>query len=458
MTLSKDQAKKELWKRGVLSWKLHKGQSHIYKTIKSLPTETREALIFCSRRWGKSYLGIIMAMEICLSQSNIEVAIIAPSLKQTKSIITPIINKIAEDAPEGLIKQTKSELIWKVGKSTLVIAAFDTAVEACRGREFAAIFLEESALAPIEEYDYIINSVLRPTLMHTRGRIHHLTTPPKQLNHPIYTTTLPSCAIKNAFFKFTIEDNPLLTPEVIEQEIEAMGGRDNPNCQRELFCEMIKDDSTLVIPEFDINRHVKPLKLPEYYFALTSIDFGGSLDKHGIVLCYYDFQRAKFCIYREALLDKNTPTIDIKKASLELESQIKWHKSQPNRLGDAPGQIRIDLAREDFSCRMPTKEKGSVEANINAIRLAFQRDQIEIDPSCTKTIATFQYGSWLTNKQDWQRTPELGHLDLLAATLYAYKHINKSNPYPSHYQMQPDTHYYEPKQEQSTEALLQLFA
>ena len=455
LPISKQQAAKELWRRGVLKWKLQAPQPAIYNAIRSLPPEVREILIFCSRRLGKSYLGVVMALEDCLTNDNVEVAIIGPNLKQTKSIITPILNQIKTDAPDGLIKQTKSELLWTVGKSTLVIAAFDTALESVRGRAFFNIYLEESGLANIEEYEYTINSVLRPTLMTSRGKIIHLTTPAKQVNHPLHAITLPSCASNNALFNYTIEANSRMTKEQIEEEIESMGGRDNAHCQRELFCRIVKDESSLIIPEFDPSRHIKSLTLPEYYNALTSIDFGGSLDKHGIVLCFYDFKRAKFCVFREALLDKNTPTINIKTTALDIEKSIRWNK--PNRLGDAPGQIRIDLASEDFYCRQPTKEKGSVEANINAIRLAFQRNQIEIDPSCTKTIATLQYGSWLSNKEDWQRTPELGHLDLLAATLYAFKHIDKSNPYPPNYQLNRAEHYYEPEINQTTDALLELF-
>ena len=430
--MSKNAAKHVLWKRGCLVWKLHEGQEFIYQKVNSLPQNTREALLLCSRRWGKSYLGIIMALERCLQNDNIEVCICGPNLKQTKAIITPLINKIIEDAPEGLIKQQKSELLWKVGKSTLVIAAFDTATESCRGRDFDNIYLEESGLAPIEGYDYILNSVLRPTLMHRRGRIVHLTTLPKPLNHPLITTTLPKCVSSESFYSFTIEDNPLLTKEQIEKEIESMGGRDNPNCQRELFNRLVKDESSLVIPEFDLNRHVTKLTLPSHYYALSTLDLGGSMDKSGILVCYYDFQRAKFCVYREDLLDKNTSTSEITEATLELEKNIRWIQDYPYRLCDAPGLVRIDLSAQGFVCIQPAKEPGSVEANINALRLAFHRDEIEIDESCVKTISTLQFGSWTTNKKDWQRTPELGHLDLLAALLYGYRYANKNNPFPLH--------------------------
>lgn len=427
--VSRNKAIHTLWSRGCLEWKFHAGQRHIYNTVKSLPKDTREALFFCSRRWGKSYLGIIMALERCLQKPNIEVAIIGPNLKQTKNIITPIINKICIDAPAGMVKQTKSELVWKVGKSTLVIAAFDTAAEACRGRDFEDIFLEESALADPEEYDYIMNSILRPTLMHSKGRIYHLTTPPKLLNHPLLTITLPKCKLGNSFFEFTIESNPLLTKEDIEKEIQEMGGRGNPNCERELFCGIIKDESSLVIPEFRMDC-VKKIDLPTHYNPLTAIDIGGAQDKHAILIGYYDFLKAKVVIYREALLEKNTPSSEVISTCLSLEQQFRQHT--PNRLGDMPEQLRIDLSSNGFITWQPLKEPGSVEANINALRLAFHRGEIEIDESCKLLQSTLEFGSWQSSKKDWQRTPELGHLDLLAAMLYFYKHLNKTNPYSLH--------------------------
>jgi hypothetical protein len=388
-----------------------------------------------------------MAIEDCLQHPGSTVAIIGPTLKQTRDILKSLVRDVIIDAPKGLIRETKSELLWNVGTSQLVIAAFDTAIEAVRGRKFHNIYLEESGLSNLNEYDYTINSVLRPTLMHSRGKIIHLTTPAVEVNHPMHTKTMADCAANDALFIYTIEDNPLLTKDQIDEEIKAMGGRDAIHVRRELFCEIVKDVSLVVIPEFD-DRHIKTIVLPSHAYYLTSIDFGGSMDQTGIVMCFYDFVRDKICIYKDKLIPRNTATKDVRAEVYLMEDGTKWLEG-PRRLADAPGQIRIDLGSEDFYVAQPRKEKGSLEANINALRLAFTRDEMEVDPSCIKLIATLRYGSWLLNKEDWQRTPELGHLDLLAALLYAQRHIDTRNPYPAMMGKHKETHHTRVKDHES---------
>lgn len=446
MNKDKLKTKHELWRRGVLTWKLHKGQKRVYESLKALPKPIREAVILISRRWGKSYLGVIMALEDCLKNPGVQVMIIGPDLKQTRKIITPIINKIIKDAPSGLIKQTKSELTWTIGESTLMIGAFDTALESTRGLEAFNIYLEESAMADENEYEYTLSSVLRPTLMHSRGRITHLTTPPRSENHPFVTETMPEASINNALHIYTIHDNPLLSAQDIADEIKSMGGKDNEHCKRELFCQIVPNKSSIIVPEFD-DRHIKTLDVPAYTYFLTSIDFGGVKDNHAILLGYYDFVRRKRCYVDEQWLDINTGTNDVLEAvrSLEARNSVKWLFGHPLRIVDAPGQTMVDIRRLDLECRPPDKGKDSVEDGIQALRVAFLNDEIEIDPRCKMLILTLKHAQWDKNRKDFQRTKTLGHCDMLAALSYHFRHQNiYDNPIPQNLGLNAVQHYFEP--------------
>ena len=429
-------AKHELWHRGVLTWKLHEGQRKVYNLIQNLDPKVREVVLLISRRWGKSYLGCVMALEDCLRNPGGQVFIVGPTIKQTRRILTPIIRKITEDAPDGLIQQTISDLTWRVGDSTLLLGAFDTAFESFRGMEASSIYFEETGLSGIEDYDYVMKSVFRPTLMHTRGRMYHNTTPPKDLDHPFIFDTMVSAAANKSLFIYTIEDNPLLSKEDIESEIIAAGGRESQHCKRELFCQIERDDQRLILPEFDENRHVKTLDTPPHTFFLTSIDFGGVKDNHAELVCYYDFARNKVCFTDEEWLEINTGTNEIIQRALSMEQRVgvKWVRGNPRRIVDAPGQTHVDLKRMGFICDLPAKGKDSVEDGIQAMRVALLRDQIEIDPRCTKLIETCKYASWNHLRKDFQRTPSLGHCDMLAAMSYAFRHLDKlNNPYPHKY-------------------------
>ncbi len=443
-------AKEELWKRGNLTWKLHSAQKEIYAKISSLSPSVREAVVLISRRWGKSYLGVLLALEDCLKNPGAQVFIVGPSLKQTRKIITPLIKEIIQDAPRGLIKQQKTDLSWTVGEATLLIGAFDTALEAFRGLRAHAIYLEESGLADIEEYAYTLKSVLRPTLMHSRGRIYHLTTPPKEENHPFVLETLPEAALNNAVFIKTIWDNPLLTKETIQAEIDSLGGPDSPHCRRELFCEIVRDEERVIVPEFSEKNYLTERR-PTHASFITSIDFGGIRDNHCSLIGYFDFLRAKVCILGEVWLPINTGTEEIVEATKQKEAElkVKWLRS-PKRVVDVPGQIYVDLKRMGLECTLPTKGKDSVEDGIQALRVAFSRGQIEVsEKGCPVLIQTLKYGMWNRHRTDFMRTEALGHCDALAALSYLYRHIDThTNPYPADEGKTSDNHFIEHRKSQ----------
>lgn len=445
MTTSK--VKSELWRRGVLTWKLHAGQKKVHAALLALPQSVREAVVLISRRWGKSYYGVVSAIQDCAGGDNRQVFIIGPDLKQTRRIITPLLNKIAADAPIGFIKATKSDLTWRIGNSTLIIGAFDTALESLRGLEAYSMYLEESALANAAEYEYTLTSVLRPMLMHSKGRIVHLTTPPRSEIHPFVTKTLPEAELNKALHIYTIEDNPLLSKEDIEDEIKAMGGRDSEHCQRELFCRIVRNVSSLIVPEFSENA-IKPITMPSHYYALSSIDFGGVKDNHAGVLGYFDFERNKTCYVDETWLDINTGTNEIVFAIREMEKRnntVWLNDGNENRVIDCPGQTYVDLRQTfEFSCYTPRKGKDSVEDGIQALRVAFLNGEIEIDPRCTMLIATLKHGQWNDLRKDFQRSAALGHCDMLAALSYHFRHIDKvNNPFPPNLGKSRQTHFVE---------------
>lgn len=455
--MKNNKAKHELWRRGILSWKLHPVQLIVYIALRALPKSIREAVVLIARRWGKSYLGVLMAIEDCIRNPNKQVFIVGPSIKQTRRIITPIIRDICADAPPGMIKQTKSDLTWAIDDSTLLIGAFDTALESFRGLEAFSIYLEESGLADSQEYEYTLKSVLGPALMNTQGRIHHLTTPPREEDHPFVTTTVPSAILNNSYYTYTIEDNPRLSKEEIESEIKAAGGRGSEHCERELFCKIVKDRERLLLPEFDESIHVKDIVKPSHSFFITSIDFGGTKDPHAGLLGYYDFERNKVCIIDETWLPINTGTDEIIKAHLDMETRnnVAWLKGSPQRVIDAPGQVLTDIKRLGYSGGLPQKGKDSVSDGIQALRTALTKGSLEIHPKCIKLITTCKYGRWDKNKEDFQRTDALGHCDPVAALSYLFRHIDRSNnPFPQHLGLNRDDHYFERDREYDNMATL----
>jgi hypothetical protein len=86
---------------------------------------------------------------------------------------------------------------------------------------------------------------------------------------------------------------------------------------------------------------------------------------------------------------------------------------------------------------MPIKQDWV--AGMNAMQVAFSLDQIEVDESCTLLIETLESGQYNKQKTDFDRSQALGHCDAAAALLYAWRSVNRDNPYQAYYQAGQNT-------------------
>jgi hypothetical protein len=282
-----------------------------------------------------------------------------------------------------------------------------------------SIYLEESGSSDPETFDYVVKSVLYPTLMHSRGKIIHLTTPALTIDHPLHTQTIPSTSTNGAFFRYTIRDNPLLTDDVIAAEIDSLGGYESAHTKRELFCEIVKDDNIIVVPQFDDRKHIRDLSLPDDAYYWVAGDVGGVRDKTVFLLMAFDYAIDKIYVVREMVADTQTATSEIVKRALEMEAGRNL-----SRFVDAPGQLFIDLASTyNYPCFPP--EKLEFEHNIHRLQTAFWKDQVFVHPSCKLLITTLRSGQLNKQRTDFSRSKDMGHCDALAALIYGIRHADR---------------------------------
>lgn len=426
----KDQQKKiltdALWASGNLKYKLHSAQLTIYSALRSLPPSTREALLLISRRFGKSYLAVVLAMEDAIRTGK-TVLLVGPSEKQIVRIATPLINAIAADAPEGFVQPKKSEKLWKVGPGTVMIGGYDTASESFRGLEFVNIYFEEAGAADDDNFEYILYSVLFPTLMHTKGKIVHLGTPSPKVDHPLHSMLIPKTKKLKSFFTFTIDDNPLLSDADIEAEIETMGGRDNISVRRELFCEIVRDDLSSLVPEFSAAKFVREISVPTHRLSLICGDVGGVRD-HTVIHLIGSDEYGRIVFIDECAFPPKTSTRDMVQQALEMEKRNGLSVNSITRRVDTPGQMNVDLASTyGYPVLLPSKK--SFEATIAELRKPFRDDNIIISPKCELLIATLENGSFNKQGNDFARNSYLGHMDAAASAVYGIRHYQvKGDP------------------------------
>lgn len=444
----------ELWRRGVLSWKFHAGQQVVYDSIKKLPSNVKEALALIARRWGKSYAGCAMAIEDCLRTPGATVAIIAPTIKQAANIVAPLIREIIKDAPKGLIRQSKSQYKYVFANgSELILGGFDTAVESFRGLKLYNIYLEESGQAAQDDYEYILSSVLLPTLLHTHGRIIHLTTLSRVPNHPLHTVTIPKTKLAGSFFSYDIYANPLLTKEDIEEFCQAMGGPESPAWKRECLNILSRDETVLCIPEWDASKYVRELPLPERYNIWVGGDLGGTRDKSVLHIISYDFVNDCILFLDELAFDNSTSTKAITAAAKAKEAN--YQRPMLRRI-DASGQTLTDLMQTyEYPAMLP--DKTSLDASVNVIRHHLTQGKVLISPKCKLLIATLESQTFNKQRTDLERTNELGHGDALMSAVYGIRHAVKTNPYPANYKQPRSTHYTEDPYPNNSHPLVRAF-
>jgi hypothetical protein len=272
-----------------------------------------------------------------------------------------------------------------------------------------------------------MKSDLGPALTRSAGgKMIFLTTPPKVPDHPFIQETIPLAQLKNAYYKYTIYDDQMLTEEQFRACVERCGGIDTVEFRREYLCEVVRDERVTVLPSFNKEFHVKPMNLPEYYHPEITIDWGGVRDNTHAVLTTYDWNRNMFLVMAEKVYPPNTSTSLIRQEiGRDWEANYRIYAVW----ADVPGQIQVDLINDPrFNIQIP--QKTDFLAAVQNLDVMFRQNQIEIDPSCKVLIATCDSGQFNKQRTDFARTLAFGHCDGIAALMYAVRMRTYENPWP----------------------------
>lgn len=428
----------ELFRRGELHFMLHDGQRKIARTIEG--SESKELLVLCSRQFGKSFFGLVYALTYLQKKPRTKAYIFAGTNKDAMDIVNDNLSVIQRLAPQGWLLRHKTERRWFLqNDSQLRIGSLEEP-DATRGRNCNLVLIEEGAAAcSSDQFRYAISSVIGPMLLRSKNwRMVHITTPSKDLNHSVHTELMPRLSLASAVARFTIHDNPQLTQQQIAEARDRCLTEED--WKREYMVELVRSTVLTVVPEFERHHIVNKIDTPERAYWTVSIDQGGVKDKHGIILGFYDFTRAKYVISHELLLPVNTASKDLVPLVQELVQQ-KPSDHEYSIVADTPGQMRIDLASMGLYVFSPKKKPGSFEAGVNFVRTAFKKDDIEVHERCVNLIAALNYGQFNKTRTDFARTDALGHCDMIASLIYFMRHQRTDNPYPSRFKLHKDTHY-----------------
>ena len=421
--------KDSLWYAGNLRFLLHDAQKIIYDDFYA--STDREIVMLCARRFGKSFLSIILCLEYAIRNPNTITRFVPPEITQGWQIALPTMMKLEQSYPVGLIRYHKTEKAWQVGKNSwLYLGGFDSQRDSQRGGEASLIVCDEAGFSDPDQYNYTMRSVLKPQLLHTRGRLVIPSTPSKYTDHPFMTETVFEARMAKKLHMYTIYDNPLLDAEQIEQAKVDCGGEHTEDWRREYLCETVRSTSMTVIPKWS-NDYVRDFEPNPYSYRVLVGDFGGTNDKTVIHALSYEFITSATGIVQfidERVYDPNTSTIEIVKGIKELHD--KWIKpgkapeQDHTAYLDCPGQLQVDLNNQhNMNVRIPFKD--DFFAGVNLINIFINQKRIVVHPRCTFTAMTFENARFNERRTDYIRSPILGHCDAIASAIYGIRMLCK---------------------------------
>lgn len=417
-------------------------------------------VIGSSRQLGKSFFLATVAIEECIRTPHTIVKFIAPTVKDIKRIITPLIREITGDCPKDMRPGYKSqEHIFRFPNgSEIQLAGTDKGhAESVRGNKSHLCVIDEAGFC--DDLKYVVNSILIPTTTTTNGKILMASTPSKAPDHD-FMEFMKKAELEGRFIKKTIYDNPRLTKEKIQSIADAIGGVNSVDFRREYMVENIVSEDDAVIPEFNEKLKqeiVKPCIMPPYYDAYVSMDIGVK-DLTVVLFAYYDFMAAKLIVQDELVFSGQKMLTDSLAEAIKAKEKALWTSSmgffkEPTlRVADNNNLVLLnDLQIKHQLMFLPTL-KDNADAALNNMRMMLKSGKIIINPACKTLIFHLQSAIWNKARNSYARSADRGHYDAIDTLKYLCRNVNyNKNPYPDNYQFTgaKDIFYVEPQNGQT---------
>lgn len=442
-----------LWRKGILTWKLNSCQKNIYDFYTN--GKTKIQVWNCSRRLGKSYLLLIIALEYCVRKKNVQVKYCASTSKMVSKIIKPTLKVILEDCPKDIRPTYDRELgaYRFTNGSLLFIEGLDKGnAENLRGTPMHLGIVDEAGFVD-DDLDYIVGSILSPMTLTTKGRIILSSTPPPNSDHA-YVRYLRRAEAQDAYIKKSIYDylnevqndpprfKDRITPEIVEAErLSTL-----PDAwDREYLCKIVTSTENAVIPEFtdELQQEiVKEWRRPQMFDIYHSMDLG-TKDLTAIIFAYYDFREGKLIIEDELSFNGRNVTSTAIGAGIEAKHKELYFNTatgmvlEPYRqISDTNEPIAVNELNIRFNFKFGPTRKDEKDAAINDLRIKFQERKIIINPKCKQLIYHIKNALWDKNRKQYIRSSTAGHFDFVDALLYLVRNVDwNRNPYPVNYGM-----------------------
>ena len=437
----------DAWYRGDLSYQLRPhGQVELYnfihRTHKKDPTPEL-FVVETHRRFGKSYIWTLLALERALSRPWQLIKYAAPTAVQCQKIVKPNLARILRDCPADL-KPHKAGMTWtfknprlKEGGATPTsefhLIGVNEDPDAIRGEATDFAVLDEAGM--MKRLGYIIEDILSFQFI---GRedpmMAMISTPPASMDHPFIKKYIPDAMLAKRYFIMPASNNKDFSKEDEAVVIRNCQSTDSISWQREAECRHITDTESMIVPEYNKVKKdvVRKWKDPGFFYPEICFD-AGAKDYCHMLFGFVDFREQTLIIKDEIWVHyKSTGQItDLLKG--KQREVFPKNKFKAHIFADAPLQQLIDF-QIDHGISVEPALKHDADVTLSSLRTAVQSGKIMIDPKCERLIYQLENGVWNDKRTDWVRSEELGHCDGISALAYFNRCAKwRRNPYPDGY-------------------------
>jgi hypothetical protein len=464
-----------LWEAGLLSWLLDANQLGIYDFLFSCGK--KRVVLNCSRRIGKTFLLVLVAIEFALKHPRSIIKFAASTADDLEEIIIPIFDKILSTCPKRLeprYRSQKQKYTFRNG-STIKLYGCDDRRKAnrLRGTEAHLIIVEEAGSIP--DLNYVVKSVLMPQLISTQGFLLFASTPPDSSGHE-FVEIAEDAQRDGAYIHRTIYDCPRYTEEDRNVQFSMAAGSMpleeyylTEDYRREWLAEFITDASLAVLKHAS-EKHLgkasdkgyqdgtvtalfRTLERPEFFVPYEGGDFGWSPDKTGWLFGYWHHEMGALVVERELLVQRmDTDTLAkaieaLEKAWLGPSRSARYMHGyvQPRRWADADDRLLADLAgKHDLTVHKTKKDDRDTAINNLNLMIPGYDGRLAINPEgCPELLLQMKAAVWKNaNRVDFSRTKRHAHFDLVAALIYMARNVVRGeNPVPPGHGFNPRTHF-----------------
>ena len=171
------------WRQGNLAYRLKETQQKIHARL--VKNDHRRHFLLCARRIGKTDLLFTRACEVALSKPDARILWLAPTGKDAALIAKDTSRIVLKDCPDihrpSFHAAPDHEFRFKNGSIIRLKGTNGDHAKDLRGGAYDLVIMDEAGL--MDDFRHVLNDIVEPTVLTTRGHVLIATTPPRTPSH-----------------------------------------------------------------------------------------------------------------------------------------------------------------------------------------------------------------------------------------------------------------------------------